>query len=575
MTEPVWTYPDLAEPDVLLLAEVFALAIRPGDLIGLRGDLGAGKSTFARALIRALMRERLADGDPAFDDIPSPTFTLAQDYRDLRVPIMHFDLYRLSAAEEIHELGLDLALSEGAALIEWPENAADELPEMTFSIVFLDGQASGAAHGASPGNVDDLRAIRIASSNDASSRLARLTAAFKLLRSGDVLLSASGRPDAPAASEAPPRVTHLYGDASARSYAQITPRGVDAAHERPTSALLMDWPAQPDGPPVRHGLPYSRIAHIAEDMRAFLAVGDALRAGGFAVPAIHSMDMDAGYMVLEDFGPRVFGSLISEGEALLPLWSQAIDVLAALREVPPPSVLTSQHFDGELPLPVYDRDALTIEVELLLDWYWPFAHGSPAPNDERASFLAAWQRPFDLIAAQPLHWVLRDFHSPNLIDRPNQNGLKRTGLIDFQDAVRGPAAYDVVSLIQDARLDVDPAFEPILLQRYLSQVRDSSFDEEGFMASYAVMGAQRATKILGIFARLSMRDQKPQYLAHLPRVWCYLQRNLSASEDAEKTGLSELADWFHRTFPPGARPERPPTTPGGLDHNRRSGSQPL
>ncbi|MEO1544677.1 MAG: tRNA (adenosine(37)-N6)-threonylcarbamoyltransferase complex ATPase subunit type 1 TsaE, partial [Pseudomonadota bacterium] len=391
------TFSKLAEKDVLLLAEVFALAIGPGDLIALHGELGAGKSTFARGLIRALMRERMDDADPRLDDIPSPTFTLAQAYRDVRVSIMHFDLYRLGAPAEVHELGLDLALNEGAALIEWPENASGELPAFTFQIVLSDASPSSHADGTTTGF--DLRQVEVSASDNAISRLARLTAAFDLVLSTSTQLNMS------------PQLAHFHGDASSRTYARIVPRvgfGADSTLDnsekengagiasRPESALLMDWPAQPDGPPVKRGLPYSQIAHIAEDMRSFLGVAHALRSEGLAVPTIHGVDVDAGLMVLEDFGPRVFGSLVASGHDLLPLWSNAIDVLARLRAVRPPTHLTSPDFEGHVPLPNYDREALTIEVELLLNWYWPMAHGAGVSDEMRARFLAAWDKPFDL-----------------------------------------------------------------------------------------------------------------------------------------------------------------------------------
>ncbi|MEL7047769.1 MAG: tRNA (adenosine(37)-N6)-threonylcarbamoyltransferase complex ATPase subunit type 1 TsaE, partial [Pseudomonadota bacterium] len=534
--EPPAVLTGLREPDVLVVAELFSLAIQVGDVIALSGDLGAGKTTFARGLIRALMREGQTSPSSHQGEVPSPTFTLAQTYHDLRVPITHFDLYRLGAPEEVDELGLDAAVAQGAALIEWPENAETHLPPATFVISFCED--------------GDLRQLELIAPGGANDRLKRVCAAFSCLSDAKTHIGDT------------PRLTHLYGDASARTYAQIDVRpdaeagadtglGDNGEGGNGPTALLMDWPVQPDGPPVRNGLPYSRIAHIAEDMPPFLGIADALSRSGFAVPKIYSVDTDAGFMVLEDFGPGVFGALLAQGAAQEPLWRNALDVLVAMRRVVPPRVLTAPQLSRDVSLPRYDRAALTIEVELLLDWYWPMVHGAAAPDAVRADFLAAWEAPFRVIEAEPDAWVLRDFHSPNLINRPGQTGLKRTGLIDFQDAVRGPAAYDLVSLLQDARLDVSEELETELMADYLTRAQrdDPAFDATHFKAVYAAVGAQRCTKILGIFARLSQRDGKPKYLAHLPRLWGYLQRNLSHPAGREFAGLADLATWYDTAFP--------------------------
>ena len=142
--------------------------------------------------------------------------------------------------------------------------------------------------------------------------------------------------------------------------------------------------------------------------------------------------------------------------------------------------------------------------------------------------------------------MLRDFHSPNLLWLPEREGTARVGLLDFQDAVMGPAAYDVASLLQDARVDVPEMMEIGLLSRYTRARRsaDAAFDAPAFARAYATLAAQRASKILGIFARLERRDRKPQYLRHLPRVWAYLQRSLA------HPALAPLAAWYRANVPP-------------------------
>ncbi|MEC9342691.1 MAG: phosphotransferase, partial [Pseudomonadota bacterium] len=157
----------------------------------------------------------------------------------------------------------------------------------------------------------------------------------------------------------------------------------------------------------------------------------------------------------------------------------------------------------------------------------------------RSEFFSIWDRLAALLADSPPTLVLRDYHSPNIIWRPNRPFPANLGLIDFQDAVLGPAAYDLASLAQDARVDIAPAMEHGLVDRYLSERRqtEKSFDTETFLRDYAIMAAQRATKVLGIFVRLDRRDGKPGYLRHLPRLRDYLDRSLA------HPALSAYRDW--------------------------------
>ena len=510
------TIPGIRESDLARLAEDIAFATRPGDVIALRGDLGAGKTTLARAIIHAL-------GCDEREEIPSPTFTLVQTYATRRMPVAHFDLYRLNAASEIEELGLDLALKRGIALIEWPERASSTLPASRLEIL-LEDESGGSAREESA-----TRRVSLVGEGDWATRLPRLVAMRKLMTAGGLESEAS-------------RLGYLQGDASVRRYARIT-RAPSAG------AILMDWARQPDGPAIRNGLPYSRIAHLAEDVRPFVAVAAALRALGLSVPAIYAQDLDRGFLLIEDLGDRVFGHEVETGAAdQALLWCTAAETLAALSVVVPPSVLPVG--DGtEHRLPAYDRGALSIETELLLDWHWPALHGSPVPDDARAEFLSQWGVVFDRLAALPSGWVLRDYHSPNLLWLPEREGIARVGVIDFQDAMRGPPAYDLVSLLQDARVDVAPELEAAVFDHYCAAVtaRQTGFDRDAFAFAYAALGAQRNTKILGIFARLAKRDGKPAYLRHVPRLWRYLERDLAHPD------LAGLKRWYDRCFPAEAR----------------------
>ena len=509
------TIPGVRESELARLAEDIAFAARPGDLIALRGGLGSGKTTLARAFIHAL-------GCDEREEIPSPTFTLVQTYATRRMPVAHFDLYRLNAASEIDELGLDLALKQGMALIEWPERAADALPANRLDILLED------ENGKSVGE-DATRRVSLTGQGEWTPRLSRLLAMRKLLTSNGMESEAC-------------RLSYLQGDASVRRYARLACQAGDGA-------ILMDWARQPDGPAIRNGLPYSRIAHLAEDVRPFVAVAAALRALGLSVPQIYAQDLTQGFLLIEDLGDRVFGREVETGAAeQAELWRTAAEALAALFGVAPPATLPVG--DGSMHrLPEYDRGALSIEAELLLDWYWPALHGSPVPGEARAEFLSLWGAVFNRLAAMRAGWVLRDYHSPNLLWLPERKGIARVGVIDFQDAMRGPPAYDLVSLLQDARVDVAPELEAAVFDHYCAAVtaRQTGFDRDAFAFAYAALGAQRNTKILGIFARLAKRDGKPAYLRHVPRLWRYLERDLAHAD------LAGLKRWYDNHLPDEAR----------------------
>ena len=507
---------NVSEPQLVRLAEEIAFAARPGDLIALCGGLGAGKTTLARALISALQ-------GGAREEVPSPTFTLVQTYATPRMTVSHFDLYRLNNPSELQELGLDHALQTGLALVEWPERAHEALPDNRLVVLLED--ESGKSTIAESGT----RCITLTGHGDWGQRLERIVAMHAMIRNAGM-----GGEDC--------ALRYLQGDASVRRYARLT-------CSNRSGAILMDWPPQPDGPPIRGQLPYSRIAHLAENVRPFVAVANALRAAGLSAPEIYAQDLDRGLLLLEDFGDRIFGQAVATSAVdQTKLWRAAVEALVALRATPPPENLPI--VDGTSHrLPAYDHDALGIEVELMLDWYWPAALGTSTPADARAEFAALWKTIFDRLHLLPRGWVLRDFHSPNLVWLPDRKGIARVGIIDFQDAMRGALAYDLVSLLQDARTDVASELEAHLFDHYCASVtaRQTGFDRDAFTFAYAALGAQRSTKILGIFSRLAQRDGKPTYLRHIPRIWRYLERDLAHPE------LSALRGWYDRHMPADVR----------------------
>lgn len=481
------------------LAELVAVFARRGDVIALEGDLGAGKTTWARAFIRAMIADAEAE-------VPSPTFPLQQVYDGARSSVSHFDLYRLDSADGLIELGFDDALQTGISLIEWPDRAAGHLPADLLTIVIAETRLT------------DTRNISLIGCGHWAERLERLA---------DIsgFLGRAGWSDA--------HIAYLQGDASARRYARLR-RGEG-------TAILMDAPRQPDGPAVRDGMPYSRIAHLAEDVRPFIAIDQALRRAGLSAPEIFAYDEQRGLLLLEDLGDGVYGAELAAGRDQGTLWRAAVDVLIELRRVP----RDARQPDGSVyMLPRFDRAALEIEVDLLLDWYWPEIKGRAAEPAERTEFRLLWSPVIDRLMSLPPGWFLRDVHSPNLLWLPQRSGVARVGIIDFQDALAEHFAFDLASLLQDARVDVPAALEVQLLNYYCATVarNEPGFDQSTFRAAYAAFGAQRNTRLIGLWVRLLRRDGKPGYLQHMNRTWRYLERNLAAAE------LTSLRAWYDRNF---------------------------
>jgi aminoglycoside/choline kinase family phosphotransferase len=255
-------------------------------------------------------------------------------------------------------------------------------------------------------------------------------------------------------------------------------------------------------------------------------------------------DLDKGLLLVEDLGDRGFGREVAAGASQAELYRAAVDALIALRGVAVPASMPLPDGSRHV-LPRRDRAAFEIEIELLLDWYWPAVKGSPAPGSVRAEFAAHWHPVLDRLLSLPGGWFLRDYHSPNLIWLPQRAGLARVGIIDFQDALNEHFAFDLVSLLQDARVDVPEALERELFAHYCAEIqaREPAFDRQAFTAAYADFGAQRNTRLLGLWVRLLERDGKPQYLGLIPRTWGYLARNLRDPR------LAPLAAWYDRHFP--------------------------
>lgn len=490
------------EREMLQFAAEVAEALEPGDVVTLSGDLGAGKTTFARALIRHLA------ANPAIP-VPSPTFTLVQSYELPRFPLLHADFYRLSSSEELAELGFNDLPEEAVILLEWPDRAPGWLPADHIDIALL----------LSPDKGLEYREVRITGHGALAGRVGRLIALRDFLRR---------------TGWAGAHRRRMQGDASTRLYERLS---LDEH-----SVILMNAPRRADGPPVRGNKPYSAVARLAEDTLPFVAIAQGLRAQGFSAPDILAADLAHGFLIIEDLGSEP----VTTGLPPAPIperYEAAVDLLLALHGLELPEVLPVTE-EIEYTIPRYSLDAFLIEAELLLDWYVPH-QGGTVSEGARGTFLNLWREAMLPVLTAEQTWVLRDYHSPNLIWLPDREDVQRIGLLDFQDAVMGPAAYDLASLLQDARVDVPESLELSLLTYYcrLRKYHNPHFQVAPFAETYAVLAAQRATKILGIFARLDRRDGKPQYLRHMPRIWGYLQRALT------HPALAPMQSWYGAHIP--------------------------
>lgn len=296
----------------------------------------------------------------------------------------------------------------------------------------------------------------------------------------------------------------LAGDASFRRYFRV----VDGARQ----AVLMDAP-----PPH-------------EDPRPFIHVADYLAEIGLRAPSIYHRDLDQGLLLIEDFGSvRMRETVDAEPHREAEIYTGVVDVLIDLHRHAPPAGLK-----------VHGLDAWLEEIELFVDWYCP----AVGLDGDKESFRAAWRSVLEPIDAQGQTVTeLRDYHAENIMLLDDGVGVRRFGLLDFQDALVGHPAYDLVSMLEDARRDVSPLVEQTQLARYRAETgQDAAFER-----AYWALGAQRNTRILGVFIRLWKRDGKPHYTQFQPRMWGLLERNLAQPH------LAPVRQWFDAHVPPEKR----------------------
>lgn len=299
----------------------------------------------------------------------------------------------------------------------------------------------------------------------------------------------------------------IAGDASSRKYERLTDPDTGQ------TAIFMDAP--PDE---------------GQDVHRFVEVADHLRSIGFSAPEIIAEDAEYGFLLLEDLGDDLFARIIEHYPKLeRPLYEAATDLLVSLRDKPVLSKLDS-----------FGPTVMAKKTDIAFECYVKGILGDSKP-DHHSRFEARFEDVLHRSVQGPKVMVLRDYHAENLIWLPERSGLSKVGLLDFQDAVQGHPAYDLVSLLQDIRRDVPAGIEMRMIARYIDETGE---DDHGFRTAYAVLGVQRNLRILGVFARLATELGKPRYLNLIPAVWSHLMRGL------DHPALVPVADLLHDALPP-------------------------
>jgi aminoglycoside/choline kinase family phosphotransferase len=298
----------------------------------------------------------------------------------------------------------------------------------------------------------------------------------------------------------------VAGDASNRSYDRLTKADGQ-------TAILMNAPPEK-----------------GEDVRPFVKILGFLRANGLEAPQLLGADHTHGFLLLEDLGDSLFARICNASPELeSTLYRAAIDVLLQLHKAPPPNDVAP-----------YDLATYLREADLVTDWYLPSITGAPSKPSLVREYQSLITTACAAIQLQTPVLVLRDYHAENLLWLPARGDIKKVGLLDFQDALIGHPAYDLMSLLEDARRDTSDTLQASMKGYF---IKKSGIDEEDFNYAYSALGAQRNLKIIGIFARLCVRDAKPHYVDLIPRVWAHLERDLSHPQ------LADLMDWVEHNIP--------------------------
>ncbi len=461
------------------LAADIAPYLLPGDVIGLQGYLGAGKSHFARSLIRALGSKQ--------KHMPSPTFTLIQTYDDTRMPVAHTDFYRLAAPDEADELNLEPFFKHGVAIVEWPENAEHVMPKDTLWI-HLDDDGAGRRVTLKGEGWDKRFGLFATECRRASTEKGRMNFLEEITGKRGQL------------------VTPVSEDASFRSYWRVR------AEEG--TRILMDAP-----PPI-------------EDLPRFVELGKFLESIGVHSPHVYNVDAKKGYAMIEDMGKYTFFDAMAKGADMKTLYEKAVDVLIHIANNtrgPVPTLSRNDFLAGasvftDWYMPITNGHAThTADRQQFRDIMGSFYETVMAVP--HTTMLSDYHSQNLMLLGKPKD-VTEGSSKPTTLEN-----IADVGVLDFQDARVGPVTYDLASLLFDVRFDVPDDMHDELIDRLLDGL-DEKIDRKKFMTAMNLFQIQNLLRIAGVFARLAFRDGKKHYLDYMPRLWAHYDKLIDRTPEA-------------------------------------------
>lgn len=473
--------------DLQQFVKELSVMLKPGDVIALNGQIGSGKTTFAKLLINSLTETPL-------DEISSPTFNLYQTYESGALEIAHYDFYRIESEIELSEIDLSDSFENKICIIEWADKYSKILPEDRIEIL-IECQ-----------DVD--RIYKVKPLGKCREILDNLNKIKNFLNDLDINFT---------------RLEKLPGDASKRKYFRVT--GLK------DNMILMDATQENDT---------RSKTGLSQGIDDFIIIGEYLDSINVRVPKLIARNKTDALLLEEDLGERCYLTAVNR-ESYKKLYKPAIETLIHISNIKHPkniSINANAHYMRD-----FDLDIYLNEAEIFIDYYWPFVNGKICSEDQKQEFIHIMKKAYsDLTNDKTL--MLRDFHSPNLLFLENEKGYKKCAIIDFQDALLGHPLYDLVSLTNDARLTINEDHEKYLIELYKADFRfnDYQFDKLSFMEQYHILGVQRSIKILGIFARLAILENNHTYLSHMPRIINYIKRIMYSSN------LKELTNWLNMNF---------------------------
>ena len=473
--------------DLEELAKELTPLLTQGCLMTLNGQIGTGKTTLAKLLINNLTQT-------PHEDIVSPTFNLYHTYSSDNLEIAHYDFYRIESEMELLEIDLSESLTDKVCIIEWANKFKDLLPKdrIEISIKFIKNEREYIIR-----PLGKFREV-VSSRNKIENFLCDLDINFTELQ-------------------------RLPGDASKRKYYRVTGSN--------NTMILMDAAQKSD---------IKSKTGLTNGIDDFIKIQEYLDSIDVRVPKLIETNKIDNIILEEDLGEYCYKDILTK-ENYQELYDPAIQTLIHISNIKHPkniSMNSNPHYIKE-----FDLDIYLNEAEIFIDYYWPFVNGNLCSVDKKQEFRDIMGELYSNLTHDKT-LMLRDFHSPNLLFLDNENAFRKCAVIDFQDALFGHPLYDLVSLINDARITIDVYQEKYLIELYKKDFsfHNVQFDSSSFMQQYHILGVQRSIKILGIFARLAILENNKDYIVHMPRVISYIKRTMYSG------CIEELTKWLNKNL---------------------------